>query len=61
MSRPTTGVPVHTRIPADEVWWLEESAAVLGITRAEMIRRVLAAAREDEKLRGRLRVPITRD
>lgn len=42
--RPRTGTPVLVRIPPDDLATLDAMAAKQGITRAELIRRLLAAA-----------------
>lgn len=39
--RPTTGTPVHIRIPADVLAQIDKSAKYFGVSRAEMIRRIL--------------------
>jgi len=41
--RPTTGVPVHTRLPAEVLAHVDAWADAEGVTRAEAIRRLLAA------------------
>ena len=40
--RPSTGVPVLVRIPADLLERIDRQAIQAGITRAEMVRTILA-------------------
>lgn len=43
MGRPKVGEPVLVRLPAELITSIDERATALGITRPELIRRVLAA------------------
>jgi len=40
--RPTTGVKIQIRIPADHIELLDLAAEFEGISRAELIRRIVA-------------------
>ena len=42
--RPQTGTAIHTRLPADLLAQVDERARAEGVTRAEMIRSLLAQA-----------------
>ena len=47
--RPSTGVPVHIRIPADVLAALDEMAAAIETTRAAMIRAILLDWFDDQR------------
>jgi hypothetical protein len=56
VGRPSTGVKVQVRIPADDLAWLDEQAERLDTTRAVIIRRTISYAASADRYTAALHI-----